>query len=87
MTANAAASLTSPAFHDPTELELRTDRPYDEQTASHLLLPNGTSADFYDRALGNAMVRAALPLWDEWCQQVRDGRTHNASTSAEARVA
>lgn len=57
-----------PKSLDPTlrvsMLEHRADRPYDEQDPSHLLLPNGTSADFTDRALGNAMARATLASWE-----------------------
>lgn len=45
-------------------LEHRYNRPYDEQTPSTLIHPNGTLACSYDRPLLNAMAREVLAAYD-----------------------
>jgi len=45
------------------EGELRTDRPYDDQTPSHVILANGTLAGSFDRQLLNSMAAEALRQW------------------------
>lgn len=78
------ATKTSPGFHDPTLLEFRGERPYDEQSPSTLLLPNGTAASYMDRQLGNAMTREVVVLWDAWLSQLR---TAAATAKAKASAA
>lgn len=54
---------TFTGFDDPTGLEFRGDKPYDEQTPSHLVMPDGSSVDFTDRPLGNALTRQVFAAW------------------------
>lgn len=46
-------------------LEYRGDRPYDEQTPGHWILPNGSVAASLDRGFLGAAGREVLRLWDE----------------------
>lgn len=44
-------------------LEYRRERPYDEQSPGHLLMPNGSSVDSQDRPFMVAAAREVLHLW------------------------
>ena len=45
--------------------EQRPERPYDEQDAGHLLPPNGTTLDSFDRAFLGACAPLVLAQWME----------------------
>lgn len=45
-------------------LEHRMDRPYDDASPSHLLMPNGSKVASFDRAFLGAAGREVLRLWE-----------------------
>lgn len=47
-------------FDDPTELEIRKDRP---ERVSHLLMPDGSTVDYQDADIGNVLSRYVLSAW------------------------
>lgn len=47
-----------------TALEYRSDKPYDEQSVGHLIMPNGSVVGSIDRQFMNAADRYVLDAWD-----------------------
>lgn len=52
-------------FNDTLRIEHRPERPYDDEDASHLIMPNGSFVASYDRAFLGVALREVFAFWVE----------------------